>query len=156
EQRGEELWAEFDDPDHLRPSQQPPSLPGGTEVAGGRIRRQVVLTTGSHNQQIYWYATGRGRTLGQLPAILLAQAPRWIPPRAAVMHRPGQAASPETGAWNGICVTCHTTLGKPAFDTPFGSRPIATQRVDTTAAEFGIACEACHGPAADHVRLNAD
>lgn len=159
EQRGDELWAEFDDPDNLRRSQQPPSPPGGTEVAAAaphRITRQVVLTTGSHNQQIYWYATGHGRTLGQLPAIWLVDERRWIPRRAAVMHPPGQAAFSETGAWNGVCVACHTTLGRPAFDTPFGTQPIATQQVDTTAAEFGVACEACHGPADEHVRTNAD
>jgi len=154
EQQGDQLWAEFNDPDDLRPRQTPPSPPPGTEVV--RIRRQVVLTTGSHNQQIYWYATGHGRTLGQLPAIWLPAERRWIPRRAAVMHPPGQAAFSETGAWNGICVACHTTLGRPAFDTPFGSQPIATQNVDTTAAEFGIACEACHGPADEHVRLNAN
>jgi hypothetical protein len=154
EQRGDQLWAEFNDPDDLRPRTAPPSPLAGTEVV--RIRRQVVLTTGSHNQQIYWYATGHGRTLGQLPAIWLVAERRWIPRRAAVMHPPGQAAFSETGAWNGICVACHTTLGKPAFDTPFGSQPIATQQVDTTAAEFGVACEACHGPADEHVRTNAD
>jgi formate-dependent nitrite reductase cytochrome c552 subunit len=162
ERRGDALWAEFDDPD-APPSPSALASPRerfaaadpqpGTEV---RIRRQVVLTTGSHNQQIYWYATGHGRTLGQLPAIWLVDERRWIPRRAAVMHPPGQAAFSETGAWNGICVACHTTLGRSAFDTPFGSQPIATQRVDTTAAEFGVACEACHGPADEHVRTNAD
>jgi hypothetical protein len=154
EQRGDQLWAEFNDPDDLRPRQTAPSPLAGAEVV--RIRRQVVLTTGSHNQQIYWYATGQGRTLGQLPAIWLVDERRWIPRRAAVMHPPGQAAFSETGAWNGICVACHTTLGRPAFDTPFGSQPIATQQVDTTAAEFGVACEACHGPADEHVRRNAN
>jgi hypothetical protein len=174
EQRRDELWAEFDDPDPPSlassparfgvagrgqsgvrgsvPGSMPESLPGSVR----RIKRQVVLTTGSHNQQIYWYATGQGRTLGQLPAMWLVDERRWIPRRAAVMHPPGQAAFSETGAWNGICVACHTTLGRPAFDTPFGSQPIATQQVDTTAAEFGVACEACHGPADEHVRTNAD
>jgi cytochrome c552/cytochrome c554/c'-like protein len=170
EQRGGQLWAEFDDPDP--PSLASPlasfgaagalardrdaSVPTPSPLRPRRIRRQVALTTGSHNQQIYWYATGRGRTLGQLPAIWLVDERRWIPRRAAVMHPPGQAAFSETGAWNGICVACHTTLGRPAFDTPFGSQPIATQQVDTTAAEFGVACEACHGPADEHVRINAD
>lgn len=185
EQRGDEVWAEFDDPDPPSLASFPSSFGGASPpslasfvtsfgVAGGearersasggtspplqprRIRRQVVLTTGSHNQQIYWYATGHGRTLGQLPAIWLVDERRWIPRRAAVMHPPGQAAFSETGAWNGICVACHTTLGKPAFDTPFGSQPIAAQQVDTTAAEFGVACEACHGPADDHVRRDAN
>ena len=157
-QRNGQLWAEFNDPDDLRPHGAPPSLPAGTEVATAprRIKRQVVLTTGSHNQQIYWYATGHGRILGQLPAIWLVDERRWIPRRAAVMHPPGQAAFSETGSWNAICVACHATLGKPAFDTPFGSQPIATQTVDTTAAEFGIACEACHGPAEEHSRRNTN
>ena len=134
EQRGDELWAEFDDPDdapcRLRPRPGSADRCRDRQVVPGsarRIKRQVVLTTGSHNQQIYWYATGHGRTLGQLPAIWLVDERRWIPRRAAVMHPPGQAAFSETGAWNGICVACHTTLGRPAFDTPFGSQPIATQ-----------------------------
>lgn len=171
EQRGDQLWAEFEDPDRapgllgassepapsrVGASSEPPPSRVGADRRADRIKRQVVMTTGSHNQQIYWYATGHGRTLGQLPAIWLVDERRWIPRRAAVMHPPGQAVFSETGSWNGICVTCHTTLGKPAFDTPFGSQPIATQTVDTTAAEFGVACEACHGPADEHIRLNAN
>src|SRR5437899_7030654 len=155
EQRGDELWAEFDDPDRGQSGVRGDSDPTLTPLRPRRIKRQVVLTTGSHNQQIYWYATGHGRTLGQLPAIWLVDKRRWIPRRAAVMHPPGQAAFSETGAWNGICVACHTPRGRPAFDTPSGSQPIATQQVDTTAAEFGVACEACHGPADEHVRANA-
>src|SRR5438093_11292077 len=60
ERRDGQLWAELDDPDW-----------DGSGGAPARIRRQVVLTTGSHNQQIYWYATGSSRVLGQLPAIRL-------------------------------------------------------------------------------------
>jgi len=139
---GTELWAEFDDPDWDGRNHVPP-----------RIRRRVVMTTGSHNQQIYWYATGRPRTLGQLPAILLIPEGRWIPRHAAVMRPPGRSYS-ETGAWNGICISCHATNGKPGFDTPFGSRPIGTQSVESKTAEFGVACETCHGPGAEHARLN--
>ena len=70
------------------------------------------------------------------------------------MHPPGQHAASETGAWNGVCVACHSTNGQPQFDTPFGSQPIATQRADTRAAEFGVSCEACHGPGETHARVN--
>jgi hypothetical protein len=142
-QRSRELWAEFDDPDWNGKGDAPP-----------RIMRQVVLTTGSHNQQIYWYATGHDRLLGQLPAIQLVGEHRWIPRRAAVMHPSGDAMYSETGAWNGICVACHTTSGRPEIDTPFGSQPLAAQHIDTTAVEFGIACEACHGPGEEHARRN--
>jgi hypothetical protein len=60
----------------------------------------------------------------------------------------------ETGAWNGICIACHATNGQPQLDAPFGSRPVAAQIADTRAAEFGIACEACHGPGEAHARAN--
>ena len=112
------------------------------------------MTTGSHHQQIYWYATGRGRTLGELPAIRLTADGRWIPRRAAVMHPPDVPLTSESGSWNGVCVSCHTTLGKTAFSTPFGTDALFSQTVNTTAAEFGIACESCHGPSAEHIRAN--
>jgi len=149
EQRGQELWADFADPDDRGPTPEP-----DTGIRHhGRIKRQVVMTTGSHNQQIYWYTTGHSRILGQLPAIWLAADRRWIPRRAAIMSPPGRALS-ETGGWNGICVACHATNGQPRFDTPFGSQPIESQAADTRAVEFGIACEACHGPSEDHARAN--
>jgi len=112
------------------------------------------MTTGSHNQQIYWYATGNSRVLGQLPAIWLTAERTWIPRRAAIMSPPGSAHLSETGAWNGVCVACHATNGQPQLDAPFGSRPIAAQTAGTRAAEFGIACEACHGPGEAHARAN--
>jgi hypothetical protein len=139
--RGREFWAEFDDPDAnaaIRP----------------RITRQVVMITGSHHQQVYWYATGRHRLLGQLPGIYMIAERRWIPRRSAVLHPPADPVFSETGHWNSTCIACHATLGKPEFDTPFGSQPIETQTVATTATEFGIACEACHGPTVDHARAN--
>src|SRR2546426_6813887 len=120
EQRGQQLWADFDDPDDGGPTPGPDT---GAEHQGPtpgpdtgirhqrRIKRQVVMTTGSHNQQIYWYATGNSRVLGQLPAIWLTEERRWIPRRAAVMHPPGQSHFSETGSWNGVCVACHTTNG---------------------------------------------
>jgi hypothetical protein len=141
--RGRELWAEFDDPDWSGQGDAPP-----------RIERRVVLTTGSHNQQIYWYATGHERLLGQLPAIRLVAEQRWIPRRSAVMHPSGDPLHSETGAWNSVCVACHTTSGRPRLEMPVGSQPLSAQHVDTTAVEFGIACEACHGPSAEHARRN--
>ena len=47
ERRGDEFWAEFDDPGWEGPASTRP-----------RITRQVVMITGSHHQNIYWYATG--------------------------------------------------------------------------------------------------
>jgi len=159
EQRGQELWAEFADPDDGGVPEA--SRSGGADAFGTppstlrhRIERHVLMTTGSHNQQIFWYATGNSRVLGQLPAIWLTAERTWIPRRAAIMMPPGAAHASETGAWNGVCVACHTTNGRPLLDAPFGSRPIGSQVADTRAVEFGIACEACHGPGEAHVRAN--
>ena len=145
ERRGRELWAELDDPDW-----------DGQGAAPPRITRQVVMTTGSHHQQIYWYATGHGRLLGQLPAIRLTADNRWIPRRSAVMHPPNVPLVSESGSWNAVCVSCHTTQGKTALSTPWGAEPLFSQGIDTKAAEFGIACESCHGPASDHIRANGN
>jgi hypothetical protein len=159
EQRGQELWAEFADPDEEVPDTSQGGIGGASGTSPAlprhhRIKRQVVMTTGSHNQQIFWYATGNSRVLGQLPAIWLTAERTWIPRRAAIMMPPGAAHASETGAWNGVCVACHTTNGRPLLDAPLGSRPIASQAADTRAVEFGIACEACHGPGEAHARAN--
>ena len=143
QQRGMQLWAEFDDPD-ASPSVE----------ARPRIERQVVMITGSHHQQVYWYATGQNRLVGQLPGIYLVREQRWIPRRTAVLHPPSDPPFSETGHWNSTCIACHATHGKPQFDTPFGLAPLPTQVVETTAAEFGISCEACHGPSDNHAALN--
>jgi hypothetical protein len=142
ERRGSQFWATLDDPDW--------DGNGGTKP---RIERQVVLTTGSHHQQIYWYATGRGRLLGQLPAEYLVDERRWVPRSAVLMHPPTPPFS-ETGSWNSTCIACHATQGKPRLLTPPGTTPNRTRVGETQAAEFGISCEACHGPSAEHVRLN--
>lgn len=157
---GSRFFAEFDDPDWNGVGQ---SAARGqtftddrrsTEGQAPRISREVVLITGSHHQQIYWYATGRERLLGQLPGAYLIAERRWIPRRAAVLHPPDDPVFSETGHWNAICIACHTTSGKPEFDSAFGTRPIETQSVRTRVAEFGVACEACHGPAEAHVAAN--
>ena len=143
ERRGDEFWAEFNDPGA-----------DGPESGRPRITRQVVMITGSHHQQIYWYATGHERALNVLPGVYLIADRRWAPRSAVVLHPPDQAVSTVDGHWNAVCIACHTTFPRTRFDTPFLSEPIEQQAVDTMAGEFGIACEACHGPGAEHVRTH--
>jgi hypothetical protein len=144
ERRGRELWAEFDDPDWTARDGRSPQ----------RIRRQVVMTTGSHNQEVYWYETDRGRELGQLPGTYIIAEQRWMPRSMVFLAPPVGWPESTTGRWNGICINCHTTHGKPrlaAAPASASSRPV---QPDTTVAEFGIACEACHGPGDRHARTN--
>lgn len=143
ERRDDEFWAEFDDPGWEGPPEDRP-----------RISRQIVMITGSHHQNIYWYATGHDRALNILPGVFLLDDERWVPRSTVVLSPPNQSVATLDGHWNAICIDCHTTHGKTQFDTPFRSEPINSQVVETTVAEFGIACESCHGPAESHVKVN--
>ena len=50
--------------------------------------------------------------------------------------------------WNDNCVFCHNVAPNPGLDETTG-------RFRTEVAELGVACEACHGPGGEHVRINA-
>jgi hypothetical protein len=111
------------------------------------------MITGSHYQQVYWYHAGNSRVLGQLPAMYLIAEGRWIPRTAAFLAPPLLTRhGSETGRWNSACINCHATHGKRQIEPLLDSQPIV--KADTTVAEFGIACEACHGPGEEHAALN--
>jgi len=114
-------------------------------------RRRLELTTGSHHRQWLWFETGRGRALAALPFIYLIAEGRFVPRDAAFMHPPQRTwpTSHLDGKWGVGCINCHTTAPRAASSRA-GERRAETG--EATAAELGIACEACHGPAADHVR----
>ena len=44
--------------------------------------------------------------------------------------------------WNTTCIKCHSVAGEPGLDPE-------TNRLETSVAELGIACEACHALVAD-------
>ena len=124
---GDWLWAEMP-----HPSQ-------------GRIKRRIVLTTGSHHFQMYWFSSGATRKLELFPFVYAIQEGRWIPEKSTFLMPPSHRISTQPGRWNQACLQCHTTLGRPR---------VATQdNMDTQVAEFGIACEACHGPGGRHVQV---
>jgi hypothetical protein len=122
----------------------------------------VVMTTGSHTRQAYWMAPGDTSLLMVLPYMFLRAEQKWIPrssayispiclherPELAVMER-------DLNRWSYGCINCHATHGRPE---PIGDETAAPEGRGsaTQAAEFGISCEACHGPGAEHVRVNRD
>ena len=118
----------------------------GGDDAEAPLSWPVALMTGSHHMQGYWAPEGLGRTMSLLPAMYLREEQKWIP-RSAVFLQPASSHfGLETGRWNTACVQCHAVAGKTATVEPFGYH-------ETKVAEFGISCEACHGPGGQHVRL---
>lgn len=47
--------------------------------------------------------------------------------------------------WNSMCAACHNTGVRKNYD-------FQSDRYRTELVEFGVGCEACHGPAQEHVR----
>jgi hypothetical protein len=135
--RGDEFWVEMDDP----------AWDGRPELAP-RIQRRIVLSTGSHHDQDYWYQTEQpGRDLRLLPLNFRVQEKKWVPFSAAFLLPPHLDFDYSPSKWTQTCIKCHATYGEQVVD------PLSEQ-VDARVAEFGIACEACHGPAAEHVEAN--
>lgn len=137
QRRDDQFWAVMDDPDGRVDPHDP---------TASRIERPMALVTGSHHLQMYWYPVGQSRVMGLLPVHYFKDDGIWLPASATMLRPPGEFSS-DTGRWNVRCIQCHTTHGR--------TRPDAVG-ADSQVAEFGISCEACHGPAESHVRFRRD
>lgn len=129
-----EFFIEMPDPDF-----------SGDPAKAPVVREKIVMSTGSHNQQSYWWATGDKRQLALTPFIWITAKQLWLPYDAVFIQPPtsevGISQSPEQSSkalWNAICSGCHTTHPRVRYG-------------DTDMTEPGIACEACHGPGRSHV-----
>jgi predicted CXXCH cytochrome family protein len=121
---------------------------------------RVVRAVGSRRYQQYLAA--EGDALWRLPVAYHIEEKRWFPMTGAFLFSDDtaidDAARPRYGGgvfdrhvtrWNDNCVFCHNVAPNPGRDPSTGA-------FQTTVAELGIACEACHGPGAEHARINAD
>jgi Cytochrome c554 and c-prime len=129
-QKGNDFFVELDDPDWQLAAASAP-----------RVTKQIVLMTGSHHEQDFWYETSRGSAVQRLPFVYRIEEKAWYPDISVLMTPPDSPAG--FGDWNSVCIQCHTTLGRPRVNLQTG---FATTEV----VEFGISCEACHGPGASH------
>jgi len=138
----EAAWVELEDP--------------GQAGSGKRVKRKVVMSTGSHLDQLYWLDAGRDdRLIHPFAFYHSKRLDRWLPVEAAYLADPETVdASLRPGDWNARCINCHTTGGTPRLTS--GAGPNRRGSFDSRVVEFGIACEACHGPAEEHVRRNRD
>lgn len=129
---------------------------------------KVVRTVGSRRYQ--QYLARQGDAYWRLPVAYHVEERRWFPmtgaflfsdPDTAPDHAPPDpvpVARPVFGGgdfdrhvarWNDNCIFCHNVAPNPGRDPATGS-------FDTSVAELGVACEACHGPGAEHASRNAD
>ena len=117
------------------------------DVAGARTvhRRPLALVTGSHHMRICWFVADEARKLSLVPFAYILETKQWVLRQAAFLKPASVRFSREPGRWNADCIQCHVTQGRPRL-----------AGMDSQASELGIACEACHGPAERHVRLNRD
>ncbi len=147
----ESFWVELSDPDMVDRAlglAQQGNIEEAQRFAAAipRVTRPIVMSTGSHHYQLYWYPSGNGRELYMLPFAYLIEERRWVP-RVSVFLTPPNLLEPRK-VWNRDCLPCHATGGRPLYEPGGQGTP------DTWLAEIGIACEACHGPSAEHAALN--
>lgn len=133
-------WAktrEDNGPDPFDSDQDPP-----------RVDAQVVMTTGSHHFQAYWIKGKEGRELWQFPWRYHIAEKRWVHRKDVFLTPPEWRPGMWFRVWNSQCIYCHST-------GPFPGEDLATGVMEETkVTELGIACEACHGPAEDHVAFH--
>ena len=152
QRHGDEFWVDIDDtsssrlPDVADLLLQDDQDRDAVTQKSICVRKRIVMTTGSHHYQAYWYPSGKGRELSLLPFVYLIDEQRWVNRAFSFLKPPDAGWPPELGRWNTTCITCHTTHGRARLNGP--------NPIDSRVSEFGIACEACHGPGQQHVRLN--
>ena len=126
QRRGDDVWADI-------------------SAGSGVISRRLGLMTGSHHMQAYWLPGDEGNEQIEFPFTYLLDDRRWVSRRDVFLV--GQEYSKAPSQWNRICIECHVTGGQPRIDR-------VSDVPASRAVELGIACEACHGPASDHLSAN--
>ena len=145
QRRGDQFWIDMVDPDWLAKlhSRQ---ITEQDRQHPARANKQIVMTTGSHHKQAFWVASSAGRFLFRIPWSYRLDDQRWIPLENDYLNPPGSGGG--SVVWDMNCIRCHAVGGQP--------RRNDQTYWDAHVAELGIACEACHGPAAEHVRAHQD
>ena len=108
----------------------------------GRVEsNRIVRTVGS--RRIEQYVTERDGQHIRLPVAYDLMNARWMNLNGSFFHPDGRDFSQFSSPWDANCVFCHNVKAQPNFD-------FKSKLFNTEVAELGIACGACHGPAAKH------
>lgn len=111
---------------------------------------EISYTFGVRPLQQYLIAFEKGR-LQCLPYAWDTQKKEWYSLNERVYH--GQDIPPNDWLywtnngqnWNAMCAECHSTDLKVNYD-------LETREFHTTWSEINVSCEACHGPASNHIK----
>jgi len=110
---------------------------------------QIGRVIGSHHQQVYLSQAPDG-AWHTLPLVWDIVRERWITRKSSFLAPRGESLYHNTKLWNNGCIFCHNTGPRPGLQVQ-ASLTGTSYSWDSRVAELGIACEACHGAAADHV-----
>ncbi|HEX6737114.1 MAG TPA: cytochrome c3 family protein [Vicinamibacteria bacterium] len=115
---------------------------------GGQPGRfEVAMTVGSRRFQ--QYVTRVGDRHLRLPLAWNIEEKRWFHLNGGFLTPDGTDFSSHLALWDGNCIFCHNVKARPGYDW-------ASARYASQVEQLGIACEACHAPAAEHVARNAN
>lgn len=138
DRKGDLFFVEMNDPD--RNADEP-------VTQASRVSLPVVMTTGSHHLQAYWVPSVHGNKVRLFPWVYHIDSARWIPNGDSFLLPPEISCLPPDSkqfgqVWNNSCITCHSVAGDVGYEPG---------NWQSSVAELGISCEACHGPGAMHI-----
>ena len=121
----------------------------------------ISRLVGSHRYQQFLYKQPDSETYYRLHYLWSNDDQRFVHMNAAFLGDDAQPFDAQVTNWNSTCVFCHNTGASPQVQNLEALRtrakagePVNVQRelvFDTEVADLGIACEACHGAAGEHV-----
>ncbi len=138
-QEGDVFFVDMPDPD-WEAAEYPNGIEKGELTNAPRVRLPIVMLTGSHHLQSYWVPSEHGNKLRIFPYVYHVGMKRWLPVGDSFINPPDSKRYPQI--WNNNCIQCHGVAGETGYE------PTNWQ---TSVAELGISCEACHGPGEAHV-----
>ncbi len=113
----------------------------------------VALAVGSRRYQQYFELVGEavGGAYRRLPLVWHIGDERWMHMNGVFLAPDNNDWSRHQSLWNENCIFCHNTAPSPGLELAADGEP-APKRFDSSVADLGISCEACHGPGGEHAR----
>ncbi|MCF3111074.1 hypothetical protein LL912_19965 [Niabella sp. CC-SYL272] len=116
---------------------------------GGQVAREQMDFAFGSGEKAWTFGYWRDEKLYQLPLTYLSELKRWT-------NSPGFPADhPDYSRLIvGRCMECHSSYAAVERNLEGGMR--YTEKIDPGSIIYGIDCERCHGPAAQHVAFHMD